>query len=327
MKFMECQDNLENDEYEIRFSGIINSNFKSFSFDILIQSRRRYGIIIIDDSNKANINELFVHLSYLERIEVYAIFVLVFDRSKCIEQYVIRLEYNTDKSIISLIYFNHRYFSTSPSEISSKISNVVNEIKTYERRIDSEEVCSLLKYMSPSLSPSDSFFLEHGSKAEIIRTRLKLEAPVSFIEIIKYITRILANEILRNSRYVKEEFLQQVLGLTRKIPNYHPPESLFFDFCLAYLGGDYTDAKLFLDHSKYLLGIPYYFRLLLYKITHTPILRNDNNIKKFVAMVARTIQPMSAKGFESEYGEEYFRRYAIYSQVVLSIDNRLLSVF
>ena len=123
--YEQCQDNLENDEYEIRSSGIINSNFKSFSFDILIQSRRRYGIIIIDDSNKANINELLVHLSYLERIEVYAIFVLVFDRSKCIEQYVIRSEYNTDKSIISLIYFNHRYFSTSPSEISSKISNVV----------------------------------------------------------------------------------------------------------------------------------------------------------------------------------------------------------
>lgn len=319
--------NLVDDRFEVRASDTIDSNFRSYTFDIIFQANRTYGIVVIDDSNKANLSEIIDHLSYLERAEVYAVFVLVFDRTNPFANLLVRNAYSTEDTIISLEYFNKGFFSLDESSIQKKISETVEDIKDFDAHIDLEEICSLLEYMSPSIGPYDSYYVEPLSKADTIREKWNLSSQISFVYIVQYITEYLTVEVLRNPRNIKAIFLQQVLGITRKIPNYYPPEYLFFDFCLAYLSDDYTDANLYLDHSKYLLGIPQYFRILLNKIVYTSILRKDKDIQKFIALLARIIQPMSANSYKSQYGEEYSKRYTIYTETVLSIDDRLLSLF
>src|SRR5919112_703702 len=65
-----------------------------------------------------------------------------------------------------------------------------------------------------------------------------------------------------------------------------PLKNLLFDFSLSALNGDYLDAKLYLAHSHYLLGLRRNLVLLLSIIINDPNNINDREVRKLLTNLA-----------------------------------------
>ena len=95
----------------------------------------------------------------------------------------------------------------------------------------------------------------------------------------------------------------------------YPVEYLLFDFCLAALDGDYTDAGLYLAHSLHILGLSKSFGLLLSVIINEQ-LSKESDVRLLLVLLARGIAPRNADSYIDSYGNEYKKRYEIYNQVL-----------
>ncbi len=96
----------------------------------------------------------------------------------------------------------------------------------------------------------------------------------------------------------------------------YPAQYLLFDFCLAALAEDYLDARLYLAHAFHILGLHKPLNLLLSVIVNEEEqqLLRDKDVREFLALLAKAVEPRNAHLYINTYGNEFSRRYNIYRE-------------
>lgn len=178
-----------------------------------------------------------------------------------------------------------------------------------------EEILKLVEYIPISGNiPSNGRFLDNTT----IDSEFFIEnknGTFSFRDIVKLIN----TELLKTPLQWKEALLfEHRYNQLREIGCSYPVEYLLFDFCLAALDGDYTDAGLYLAHSLHILGLSKSFGLLLSVIINEQ-LSKESDVRLLLVLLARGIAPRNADSYIDSYGNEYKKRYEIYNQVLRRI--------
>ncbi len=93
-----------------------------------------------------------------------------------------------------------------------------------------------------------------------------------------------------------------------------PLKNLLFDFSLSALNGDYLDAKLYLTHSFYLLGLRRRFVLLLSILINEPVSINDTDVRKLFTYLALISEPNNVDVHFDMDNNGFSNRYSIYLQ-------------
>jgi hypothetical protein len=93
-----------------------------------------------------------------------------------------------------------------------------------------------------------------------------------------------------------------------------PLKNLLFDFSLSALNGDYLDAKLYLTHSFYLLGLRRRFVLLLSILINEPVSISDTDVRKLFTYLALMSEPNNVDVHFDMDNNGFSNRYSIYLQ-------------
>ena len=150
-------------------------------------------------------------------------------------------------------------------------------------------------------------------EAEKMKGERRFKTLVSFRDIVRLLNKFLKDarveEVIQKQRYKQ---LQLIKGFNSSIRN------LLFDFCLAALDGDNLNARLYLRHAYYLLGVHRRLTLLLSVIVNETSLE-DKDIRQLLTMLAVITEPNnidiyfdpSDSGFTKKYSKylESFKSY------------------
>jgi hypothetical protein len=93
-----------------------------------------------------------------------------------------------------------------------------------------------------------------------------------------------------------------------------PLKNLLFDFSLSALIGDYIDAKLYLTHSFYILGLRRRLVLLLSIIVNEPEHISDRDVRKLLTYLALMSEPNNVDVHFDMNNNGFSSRYSIYLQ-------------
>ncbi len=93
-----------------------------------------------------------------------------------------------------------------------------------------------------------------------------------------------------------------------------PLKNLLFDFSLSALVGDYIDAKLYLTHSFYILGLRRRLVLLLSIIVNEHEHINDRDVRKLLTYLALISEPNNVDVHFDMNNNGFSSRYSIYLQ-------------
>ena len=183
-----------------------------------------------------------------------------------------------------------------------------------------EEILKLVEYIPITGNiPSNGRFLDNTT----IDSEFFIEnknRTFSFRDIVKLIN----TELLKTPLQWKEALLfEHRYNQLREIGCSYPVEYLLFDFCLAALDGDYTDAGLYLAHSLHILGLSKSFGLLLSVIINEQ-LSKESDVRLLLVLLARGIAPRNADSYIDSYGNEYKKRYEMYKS---SITNNNMTMY
>ncbi len=126
-------------------------------------------------------------------------------------------------------------------------------------------------------------------------------------------------EIKTHPILIRKVFLNYVLIKRNTLPVPYPSEYLLFDFCLAFLSSDYTDARLYLDHAYRMLGIPHPFYMILYLLTSIDRFRTNKSVNEFIAIIGTVIKPLSAESQLDQYDSNFNERYSKYEKTMTEI--------
>ena len=107
--------------------------------------------------------------------------------------------------------------------------------------------------------------------------------------------------MVQNQRYKQ---LQLIKGFNSSIRN------LLFDFCLAVLDGDTLDARLYLRHAYYLLGLHRRLTLLLSVIVNETTFKED--IRQLLTMLAVITEPNNIDVYFDPNNGGFARKYSKY---------------
>jgi len=134
---------------------------------------------------------------------------------------------------------------------------------------------------------------------------------VSFRDIIKLFNKFLKDanveELVTKQRY--RYLTQQIRGFDLSL------KGILFDFCLAAMEGDTLNAKLYLRHAFYLLGLHPRLYLLLCVIINEPLVE-DEDIREFLALLAVATEPNNIDiHFNPNHGG-FSKRYDMYLKQV-----------
>jgi len=130
---------------------------------------------------------------------------------------------------------------------------------------------------------------------------------VSFRDVIKLFNKFLKDanieELVTKQRY--RYLTQQIGGFDLSL------KGILFDFCLAAMEGDTLNAKLYLRHAFYLLGLHPRLYLLLCVIINEPLVE-DNDIREFLTLLAVITEPNNIDiHFNPNHGG-FSKRYDMY---------------
>ena len=130
---------------------------------------------------------------------------------------------------------------------------------------------------------------------------------VSFRDIIKLFNKFLKDanveELVTKQRY--RYLTQQIQGFDLSL------RGILFDFCLAAMEGDTLNAKLYLRHAFYLLGLHPRLYLLLCVIINES-LAEDKDIRDFLTLLAVITEPNNIDvHFNPKHGG-FSKRYDMY---------------
>ena len=83
---------------------------------------------------------------------------------------------------------------------------------------------------------------------------------------------------------------------------------------MAALDEDYLDARLYLAHSFHILGLHKPLNLLLSVVVNEEEqqLLKDEDVREFLTLLAKAVEPRNASMYIDTYGNEFSRRYSIY---------------
>jgi hypothetical protein len=188
-------------------------------------------------------------------------------------------------------------------------------------RLSFEDIARMVEYipMSGTLPSSgrlmegdtiDSNFLIKDADNFASKLGLLRKGSISLRDIIKAFSSYLKDinwEVLVN----KQRYSQLVeMGCT------YPAQYLLFDFCLAALSEDYLNARLYLAQAFHILGLHKPLNLLLSVIVNEEEqqLLKDKDVKEFLALLAKAVEPRNASMYINTYGNEFSRRYSIYRE-------------
>jgi hypothetical protein len=130
---------------------------------------------------------------------------------------------------------------------------------------------------------------------------------VSFRDIIKLLNKFLKDanieELVTKQRY--RHLTQQIQGFDLSL------KGILFDFCLAAMEGDTLNAKLYLRHAFYLLGLHTRLYLLLCVIVNESLVE-DKDIREFLTLLAVATEPNNIDiHFNLNHGG-FSKRYDMY---------------
>jgi len=188
-------------------------------------------------------------------------------------------------------------------------------------RLSFEDIARMVEYipMSGTLPSSgllmegdtiDSTFPIKDADSSASKSGLLRRGSISLRDIIKAFSLYLKDinwEVLVN----KQRYSQLgEMGCT------YPAQYLLFDFCLAALGEDYLNARLYLAHAFHILGLHKPLNLLLSLIVNEEQQRSlkDKAAREFLALLTKAVEPRNASMYINTYGSEFSRRYSIYRE-------------
>jgi hypothetical protein len=143
---------------------------------------------------------------------------------------------------------------------------------------------------------------------------------VSFREIVKLFNKFLKDATIEEFVAAQEKYVKQVVKSTRRAGEDYryyqkiqlPSKNILFDFCLAALEGDTFDAKLYLAHSFYFLGLRRRLILLLSVIVNESQLRLDKDIRKLLTLIAMIAEPDNIDVYFDATSGGFNNRYTLY---------------
>ncbi|MFZ0510392.1 MAG: hypothetical protein WAM14_02195 [Candidatus Nitrosopolaris sp.] len=144
-------------------------------------------------------------------------------------------------------------------------------------------------------------------EAQEMRGESRFNTLVSVRDIVRLLNKFLKDarieEVTLNQRYKQ---LQLIKGFDSFLRN------LLFDFCLAALDGDNLNAKLYLRHSYYLLGLHRRLTLLLSVIVNEPSLKEDKDIRQLLTLLAVMTEPNNIDVYFDPNDTGFNKKYTTY---------------
>src|SRR5215467_10043755 len=144
-------------------------------------------------------------------------------------------------------------------------------------------------------------------EAEKMKGETRFKTLVSFRDIVRLLNKFLKDarieEVVQKQHYTQ---LQLIKGFTSSIRN------LLFDFCVAALDGDDLDARLYLRHAYYLLGLHRRLTLLLSVIVNETSLKEDKDIRQLLTMLAVITEPNNIDVYFDPNNGGFTRKYSKY---------------
>ena len=120
------------------------------------------------------------------------------------------------------------------------------------------------------------------------------------------------------NKFLKDAKIDEIVESPRRYKHLQtsgsglPLNNLLFDFSLSALNGDVLDAKLYLTHSFYLLGLRRRFVLLLSIIINEPDYLKDVDIRKMLTYLALLSEPNNIDVHFDMDNDGFSPRYCIY---------------
>jgi len=168
--------------------------------------------------------------------------------------------------------------------------------------------------LAKGVSIDSQFYFEDidgiATRLGIIGIMARKDTVVSFRDIVKLFNKFLKDatleELVNKQRYKQ---LQQATNGASILPL----RTVLFDFCLATLEGDILDAKLYLTHSLYLLGLHKRLHILLSVIVNElSAIREDRDVRELLTSIALITEPYNVDIYFDPNGAFFNKRYSIY---------------
>ena len=144
-------------------------------------------------------------------------------------------------------------------------------------------------------------------EADEINGETRFITLVSLRDIVRLLNKFLKDarieEVTLKQRYKQ---LQLIKGFDSSLRN------LLFDFCLAALDGDNLNAKLYLRHSYYLLGLHRRLTLLLSIIVNEPSLKEDKDVRQLLTLLAVMTEPNNIDVYFDLNDGGFTKKYSTY---------------
>jgi len=144
-------------------------------------------------------------------------------------------------------------------------------------------------------------------EADEINGQTRFITLVSLRDIVRLLNKFLKDarieEVTLKQRYKQ---LQLIKGFDSSLRN------LLFDFCLAALDDDNLNAKLYLRHSYYLLGLHRRLTLLLSIIVNEPSLKEDKDVRQLLTLLAVMTEPNNIDVYFDLNDGGFTKKYSTY---------------
>ena len=134
----------------------------------------------------------------------------------------------------------------------------------------------------------------------------------------KFLKDARIEEVTLRQRYKQ---LQSIKGFDSSLMN------LLFDFCLAALDGDRLNAKLYLRHSYYLLGLHRRLTLLLSVIVNEPSLKEDKDIRQLLTQTCSNYEPNNIDVYFNPKDSGFDRKYCTFRRTTKIDTRELLAIY
>jgi len=153
----------------------------------------------------------------------------------------------------------------------------------------------------------------HFQDVDGVATRLGIievgRNTVSLKDVVKLFNKFLKDASVEE--IISKQWYRQIQNISRSDL---PLRNLLFDFCLAALDGDILDAKLYLTHSFYILGLRRRLVLLLSIIVNEPEHIDDRDVRKLLTYLALMSEPNNVDVHFDMNNNGFSSRYSIYLQ-------------
>ena len=157
-----------------------------------------------------------------------------------------------------------------------------------------------------------------------------IDSEYSFKDIDRIATRLGVLEVGRNTvslrdiikllnKFLKDASIEELVENPRRYRELQkkssgvPLKNLLFDFCLSALVSDTFNAKLFLTHSLYLIGLRRQLVILLSSIINdSNLVDNDNDVRQLLTLLALLSEPNNIDIYFDINNDGFNNRYNTY---------------